>query len=160
DCVIVSPLYGTLTGRAALENAYRNFFGAFPDSIFQFEDPLVFGDQAVQVTAMRGTDTGGLLGEGPTGKPFSNLAAFFMTFGRGLIVHERSIYDRGSLLLQLTGETDRAEETSRLYRSALEKALMAHEVSIAAQIQHALLPPGLHNGAGFEVAAASIPCRT
>jgi sigma-B regulation protein RsbU (phosphoserine phosphatase) len=36
---------------------------------------------------------------------------------------------------------------------------LEHELTIAAVIQQALMPPAQHNGAGFEVAAASFPCR-
>jgi sigma-B regulation protein RsbU (phosphoserine phosphatase) len=47
-----------------------------------------------------------------------------------------------------------------VYRLTLDRALLEHEVSIAAQIQQALLPPAVFAGARFETAASSIPCRT
>ena len=84
---------------------------------------------------------------------------FVTTFADAGIVHERRIYGRGGLMLQLAGEVGDASETARVYGSTLYKALLAHEVSVAAQIQRALLPPAVSADRGLEVAAASIPCR-
>jgi sigma-B regulation protein RsbU (phosphoserine phosphatase) len=41
----------------------------------------------------------------------------------------------------------------------LDQARREHELRIAADIQHALLPESRYTGAGFEVAATSVPCR-
>src|SRR4029453_16863836 len=101
DCVMLSAMYGPGKGRSFVENIQRMFFKAFPDLVYEFEDPVIFGDQAIQCLTLRGIDTGGLFGQRPTGKPFSSLAVFLMTFGESLIIHERRIYDRGGLLLQL-----------------------------------------------------------
>jgi SnoaL-like polyketide cyclase len=100
------------------------FFETFPDCISEFQDPTIFGDHAIQLSTGRGTDTGGLLGQLPTGKPFSLLVVYMMTFGQGLIVHERRIYDRGGLLLQLAGEAGATPEATGLYRSTLDKAVV------------------------------------
>jgi serine phosphatase RsbU (regulator of sigma subunit)/predicted ester cyclase len=160
DCVLESGMYGPGKGRAYVESVFRMFFSAFPDITFEFHEAVMFGSQAIQLTTARGTDTGGFLGQRPTGKPFSVLAVFMMTFEKNLIVHERRIYDRGGWLLQLAGDASQTLESVGLYRSTLDRAVLAHEVLIASQIQRALLPPPLFTGAGFEVAAASIPCRT
>jgi predicted ester cyclase len=160
DCVLLSAMYGPGRGRAFVESCQQRFFGAFPDITHEFQDPVIFGDQAIQLLTLRGTDTGGLLGQRPTGKPFSLLAVVMMTFENNLIIHERRVYDRGGLLLQLAGEAGESLEPAGLYRSTLDKAVLAHEISMASQIQQALLPPSLYTGEGFEVAAASIPCRT
>jgi sigma-B regulation protein RsbU (phosphoserine phosphatase) len=52
-----------------------------------------------------------------------------------------------------------AIENARLYREAAEKAKLEQELRIAAEIQQALMPPGEHEGAFFDVAGASVPCR-
>ena len=41
----------------------------------------------------------------------------------------------------------------------LERSQHEHELKIAAGIQHALLPASRYSGAGFDVAATSVPCR-
>lgn len=59
----------------------------------------------------------------------------------------------------LAGGAAVAIENARLYRESCEKARLDQELRIAADVQHALMPPGAHGGAGFDVAGASIPCR-
>ena len=60
----------------------------------------------------------------------------------------------------VAGEAASAIESARLYREATEKARMERELLLAAEIQRALLPDAMQSGAHFEVAAASIPCRS
>jgi sigma-B regulation protein RsbU (phosphoserine phosphatase) len=75
------------------------------------------------------------------------------------IVHERRVYDFSRLLMYLAGEAEPATEGPRLYRQMLERAQQEHELKIAAEIQHALLPASQCVGKAFEVAATSVPCR-
>jgi serine phosphatase RsbU (regulator of sigma subunit) len=65
-----------------------------------------------------------------------------------------------SALETVAGEAAAAIESARLYRDAAEKAMMERELQLAAEIQRALLPEALQSGAHFDVAAASIPCRS
>lgn len=60
----------------------------------------------------------------------------------------------------VAGEAASAIESARLYREATEKAGLERELRLAAEIQRALLPEALHSGPHFEVAAASMPCRS
>jgi sigma-B regulation protein RsbU (phosphoserine phosphatase) len=74
---------------------------------------------------------------------------------------------RGNLLSETTRagletlatEAALAIENARLYREEFEKLRLEHELSVAAEIQKALLPPPRYSGAGVEVAAVSVPCR-
>ncbi len=157
DCLIVSVLDGLGMGRAFAEQTYQSLFQAFPDLIVEFEEPLIFGDRAVQVFYQRGTDSGGFFGEAPTGRPFSSLVVFLLKFRDGLITHERRIVDRRGLLLQLSGD---AHVEADISGGALERALLAQQMSVAGQIQNDLVPPAVHAGAGFEIAASAMPCRT
>ncbi len=75
------------------------------------------------------------------------------------IVHERRVYDFSRILMHLAGEAEPATEGPRLYREILEQAHREHELKIAAEIQHALLPASHYLGKAFEVAATSVPCR-
>jgi serine phosphatase RsbU (regulator of sigma subunit) len=75
--------------------------------------------------------------------------------------------DKGSLASSVTGtaletlanEAAVAIENTRLYREAVDKARMEQELSIAAEMQQALLPPRRRQGPGFEAVGAMIPCR-
>jgi sigma-B regulation protein RsbU (phosphoserine phosphatase) len=60
----------------------------------------------------------------------------------------------------LATEAAVAIENARLYRETLEKARLEQEMRIAAGIQQALLPKGSYGGARFDLAAASLPCRS
>ena len=65
-----------------------------------------------------------------------------------------------SALESVAGEAASAIESARLYREATEKARIERELQLAAEIQRALLPDALQSGPHFDVAAASIPCRS
>jgi phosphoserine phosphatase RsbU/P len=60
----------------------------------------------------------------------------------------------------VAGEAASAIESARLYREATEKARIERELQLAAEIQRALLPEAMQSGAYFDVAAASMPCRS
>ena len=60
----------------------------------------------------------------------------------------------------VAGEAALAIESARLYREATEKARLERELLLAAEIQRALLPEAMQSGPHFDVAAASIPCRS
>ena len=59
----------------------------------------------------------------------------------------------------LATEAAVAIENARLYRETLEHARLEQELTIAAEIQRALLPEPQYIGPSFEAVAASIPCR-
>ena len=65
-----------------------------------------------------------------------------------------------SALEAVAGEAASAIESARLYREATEKARMERELLLAAEIQRALLPEAMQSGPHFDVAAASVPCRS
>ena len=159
DCVLDSPAYGTLKGRAAVERAFREFFTGFPDTTIEFGDCILLGDRVVHMLTVRGTDTEGFLGQAATGKPFRFLLVSLMTVESGKIVYERRVYDLNGLMLQLATDDAVVTEAGRAYRATLERARTEHELETAAQIQQALLPEGRHARAGFEMAASSLPCR-
>jgi len=73
--------------------------------------------------------------------------------------------DKGSLASPVTGtaletlanEAAVAIENMRLYREAVDKARLEPELTIAGEMQQALLPARQRRGAGFEAAGAMIP---
>jgi predicted ester cyclase len=92
---------GTLTGRAAAEQAMRAVFDAFLDRKMKFESLLTDGDQVAQVISIEGTNIGSLMGLPPSGKPFHLTAVFLYELKDRQIVRERRIYDFTGLLVQI-----------------------------------------------------------
>jgi serine phosphatase RsbU (regulator of sigma subunit) len=159
DCVVESPHSGTLIGRAAVERTTSRWFSSFPDLMFEPHDVLSMTDRIVQTQTLHGTDTGGFLGQAPTGKPFAIFIVFLLTLRDHQIVHERRVYDLHGLMLQLAIGHEMVMDSAHEYRATLDRALMHQELKIAAEIQRALLPELRRKGNGFEVAAVSVPCR-
>jgi predicted ester cyclase len=160
NAVAESPAFGTQIGRDNIVKAYQRWFSSFPDARMEFGGlPVVTDDRIVDTSSVNGTDTGGFLGQAPTGRPFRIFVVLLFDIANGKIVHERRVYDLNGLLIQLARGDDLAVETSWLYRAAQASALLDHEVKVAAEIQRALLPAPQQKRAGFEVATASVPCR-
>jgi serine phosphatase RsbU (regulator of sigma subunit) len=159
NCVLESPAWGTVKGRDAVERVFGQFFAAFPDCHFEFGDLLFVENQVVQTITLRGTDTGGFLGQSPTGKPFRLFLVDLFEVNDQGIVHERRVYDVGGLMLQL-GADGGGAEAAHLYKATLERTQTEHELRMAAEIQQALMPEALRRGMGYEVAASSRPCRS
>jgi steroid delta-isomerase-like uncharacterized protein len=159
NCIVESPSYGRLVAREAIERAFQEWFAAFPDWTVEYQELLVTGNRAVQTATHHGTDTGGLLGQAPSGNPVRFFVVQMFELHDGLIAHERRVYDVNGVLRQLVTGPGLPEEAGRLYRAALATARSEHELVIAGQIQQALMPAARYHGTGFEVAAASSPCR-
>ncbi len=100
-CVVESPLGGTVQGRAAIAQVYRAFFEGFGDATVSVDDLVIDGDHVVQVGTLSGTDTGGLMGMTPSGKPALLPIVIVCRVADGLIVHERRIYDFTGMLVQI-----------------------------------------------------------
>jgi steroid delta-isomerase-like uncharacterized protein len=101
DSVIVSPWAGTVEGREAIEETYRQWFAAFPDFTFHPEELLIDGNQVAELSMLAGTDIGGFMGFPPTGKPFRLRSVRLYTLNEHQIVHERRIYDFTGMLVQI-----------------------------------------------------------
>src|SRR5262245_36361106 len=102
DCVVESPAAGRLIGRAAIEWAQHRWFTVVPDTVIEFGELFINGNQVVQTGTLQGTDTGGLFGQAPTGNHFRYSLVWLFDIGDGgQIVHERRVYDMHGWLLQL-----------------------------------------------------------
>jgi len=102
DGVAESPIYTTMRGRKAIEDAYRAFFTSFPDATFDI-DRIVFDPPYVvmflSITATHKNDFFGLPG---TNRRIDFRMARLMTMNDdGLIQHEERIYDFTGLLVQI-----------------------------------------------------------
>ena len=160
DCMIETLLHGIIYGRAAVEGVFRHWFSAFPDCTVTSDEIFGVGNRAVQCGTMRGTDTGGFLGQAPTGKPFQLRFVELYTLRDRQIAHERRVWDLYGLMAQLAGTQPlNAAENANVYGATLERARIERELKVAADIQRALLPELARKAPGFEVVAASAPCR-
>ena len=65
-----------------------------------------------------------------------------------------------SALETFATEAALAIESARLYSEAAEKTRLQRDLTIAAEIQRALLPDSVHRADTFDLAAVSVPCRT
>jgi steroid delta-isomerase-like uncharacterized protein len=159
ECVVESPIGGTVQGRAGVERIARLTFEAFPDFTIEPGEFLIVDDRVILTLTIHGTDTGGLFGFPPTGKRIRVPSVFLFTVADGRIVHERRTYDFSGFLLQLTGDVAPAVASARLYREILDRAQLERDVRVAAEIQRALLPARRHRRGAIDIAAVSIPCR-
>jgi serine phosphatase RsbU (regulator of sigma subunit) len=160
ECVVESPASGRVVGLAAIGRATNHWFTAFPDFVVRTEDVLSEGRQVALTATISGTDTGGFLGQQPTGKRFQLLMVMLYRFDEECrISQEQRIYDMHGLMLQLASGPI-ASEATHDYQTTLNRARIEQELKLAADIQRALLPGGHHAGMGFDLAAKSVPCRS
>ena len=101
DAVVESPLGGTHQGRAAIGAVFNAVFESFGDATITRDDLIIDGDHVVHVFTMSGTDTGGLMGMEPSGKPALVPMVFVCRVADGHITHERRIYDFTGMLVQI-----------------------------------------------------------
>ena len=99
--VVESPLGGTHQGRGAIAAVAGAFLGALSDATYTQDDLIIDGDRVVQVVTMSGTDTGGLMGMAPSGRPAQLPMVVVCRVADGCITHERRIYDFTGLLVQI-----------------------------------------------------------
>ena len=103
DGVVESPIYATLRGRKAIEDASRAFFTSFPDATLEAADAIIIDPPHGAIfTTVNATHKNDFFGMPGTNRriEFRN-ARLVLWDEQGLIVHERRIYDFTGLLVQL-----------------------------------------------------------
>jgi steroid delta-isomerase-like uncharacterized protein len=103
NCEVVSPIYHTVKGRAALEHSYRDAFRAFEITSIHIDDSIVDDEhgRAATVWTMKSKHQGEIFGVPASGKMIEVTIAFVLTFENGRIAKEVRIYDFARMLLQL-----------------------------------------------------------
>lgn len=104
DCVVVSPIFSTVTGRAHVQKSFTDLFKAFATQKIQVEDIVIGNDEtprAVVVWNIQSTHIGEVFGMPPSGKRINRTIAYILTLKDGLIAKEVRIYDYTSMLMQL-----------------------------------------------------------
>ena len=104
DCVVISPIFRTLKGRAQVEKSYVDAFNALDPQTVRVED-LVIGSEiparAVVVWTVHNVHVGEMFGMPASGKRIEQTIAYIMTLRDGRIAKEVRIYDFTSMLMQM-----------------------------------------------------------
>lgn len=102
DGVAESPIYATLRGRKAIEDASRAFFTSFPDATLEIDAILVDAPRVAIFTTVNATHVNEFFGMPGTNRHIEFRNARLMEMdGQGLVAHERRIYDFTGLLVQI-----------------------------------------------------------
>lgn len=142
DAVVVSPVFKTVSGRAAIANAWDVMFSTFPDWNVSVSDVLVDGSRVAPLTTNTATDLKGWFGLPPTGGSVGYRATLLLTLAGTKIVREERLYEMTAVL------------------ESLEKARLDGELRTAAQVQAALLSRSAHVGRHYDALGDSAACRT
>ena len=104
DCVVVSPIFSTIKGKAKVEKSYHDLFLALANPSITVDDTIISEvdpARAVILWTVKSIHAGSIFGMPGTGKRIERTIAYFLTFRDGLIAKERRIYDFTSMLMQL-----------------------------------------------------------
>jgi steroid delta-isomerase-like uncharacterized protein len=99
--IVISPIFGTVNGRPAIEKTYRDLFTKFQDWEYENEAPICEGNRAALSFMFRATHSSDFFGVPPTGRRFEIHGVNVYTLDRAHISHERRIYDFTALLFQI-----------------------------------------------------------
>ena len=100
--VVESPIYATLIGRKAIEDAARTFFASFPDATLSVDAIVVDSARIAMFTTVNATHVNDFFGMPGTNRHIEFRNAWLLNMdGDGLIAQERRIYDFTGLLVQL-----------------------------------------------------------
>ena len=102
DCTVSSPIFGSLKGRAAVEESNRKLYAAFPDWNMRTDGDLIIdGDRIVQLFKVTATHAGEFMGLPGTGRKAQIHGARIFRLDNGLIKEELRLYDFTLLLMQV-----------------------------------------------------------
>ena len=97
-----SPIYATLRGRKAIQDASRAFFTSFPDARLDVDAILVDAPRIAIFTTVNATHVNEFFGMPGTNRHIEFRNARLMELDEeGLITYERRIYDFTGLLVQV-----------------------------------------------------------
>jgi len=102
DGVAESPMFATLRGRKAIEDAYRALFTSFPDATIDVENVVVDPPYVVMFNTFNATHQNDFFGLPGTNRHIEFRMARLMKMNDdGLIELERRIYDFTGILVQI-----------------------------------------------------------
>ena len=102
DGIAESPIYATLRGRKAIQDAFRAFFTSFPDATIAVDALLVDAPRVAIFTTVNATHVNEFFGMPGTNRHIEfRMARLIEMDDQGLIKNERRIYDFTGLLVQV-----------------------------------------------------------
>jgi steroid delta-isomerase-like uncharacterized protein len=101
DGTAESPMYGTLVGRDAIEEAYASFFTSFPDATAEVDSVVVEPPRLVIFSTFTATHMNDFFGLPGTKRRIDFRSARLVEIEGDLIRHERRIYDFTGVLVQV-----------------------------------------------------------
>jgi len=140
--VTVSPVFSGIAGRDDIAKSWDAIFSLFPDWSVKVDNVLVDGDRIAFMGTAGGTDQNGWFGQPATGERIDYRAIIVLTMAHGKIARDERIYDLSGILQRL------------------EKVRLDKELTVAVEVQRALLPNTRHSTTFCEAVGDSIPCRS
>ena len=101
DGVVESPMFATLRGRKAIEEAQRAFFSSFPDATFTLDATVIDPPHVAVFVTMNATHVNEFFGLPGTGRHIEVRMSRLLRMEGDLIAHEARIYDFTGLLVQV-----------------------------------------------------------
>ena len=98
---VISPMFGTIHGRPAIEKAYRDLFVAFQDWEYGTQELICEGQRVAHAYTVRATHSSDFFGVPATGRRFEIHGVTLYKLDQNLISEERRIYDFTALLIQI-----------------------------------------------------------
>ena len=101
DGIVESPMFATLRGRKAIEDAQRAFFASFPDAAMTVDATVIDPPHVALFVTMNATHVNEFFGLAGTGRRIEFRLCRLLRMDGGLIAHEARIYDFTGLLVQV-----------------------------------------------------------
>ena len=101
DGVVESPMFATLRGRKAIEEAQRAFFTSFPDATMTVNATVVDPPHVAIFATMSATHVNEFFGLPGTGRHIEFRVSRLFQMEGDLIAHETRIYDFTGVLVQV-----------------------------------------------------------
>ena len=99
--IVESPMFATLRGRKAIEEAQRAFFTSFPDAATTVDATLIDPPHVGVFLTMNATHVNEFFGLPGTGRRIEVRMARLMRMEGDLVAHETRIYDFTGVLVQV-----------------------------------------------------------
>ena len=99
--IVESPMYGTLVGRPAIEDAYRAFYFSFPDATFEIEGIVIEPPNIAVFSTATATHVDEFFGLPGTNRRIDFRASRLFQMNGDLIERDRRIYDFTGILVQV-----------------------------------------------------------
>ena len=98
---VISPIFRTVQGKAAIVESFRALFTTFPDWQYTTQELLVDGDTGAETFVVQATHVGEFMGLPGSGRKFEIQGVRVFRLQDRRITYERRYYDFTGFLIQL-----------------------------------------------------------